>query len=748
MLQRKAVNIAKNAFWLFLISTLCGLIFFLQGWVMTPEGKPFSWSAQFYWAMSGYYMWALLFPAIYAFTKKFPVDRGAWKRNIPIHFVAALIVSFLHAWIQVKVNHWMPFVDQSQKSPTYNGYFVGMVMWRMVIFASLVSVAFAVEYYRKFREGTLQATAVEARILRAEMEALKMQLDPDFLFETLHSIKDLMYRDTAGADKMIARLGDFLRLTLDTSGSSQVALRKELEFLKCYLEIQKLRLNNTLSLEFDISPETLDAGVPNLLLYWLVECSIERRHSPEQLKAPLRIQTFRSENGLRMEVTDFLPAEASAAKPLPDNLRERMQQMYGTAFRISTESHPEFKKTIVEIPWIDSAPTRLPELEELQANPEEERGVELEWARRSDLLESQQKPAGRLRPFLWSTFAFTILGLFFTTREILTMVLNKEPIKWMDQVHWFAVWYLWAVAGVYIASFTRRFPLGKPLVLRNTGLHLLNSFVVWALMSFISISYGWTLDPKAGAYWPHLYKEFKIVGFAVDSVLYWMVVAVCSAAAYYREFRRGEFKYARLRAQLARAQLQALKMQLHPHFLFNTLNSISELIQEELATAEAMMAHLERFLRLTLKNSETQEVPFETELEFLKCYLEIEHVRFQDRLSVCMDIEPQAMNVRVPNLLLQPIVENAIRHGIAPRSSTGRIDIRAFRKNGRLQVSIQDDGPGLVQDSLNLRKGLGLSNTRERLQQLYGRGYLFELKNAPGGGLIVTVEIPVEAPAS
>lgn len=733
-----------NILWLFLISTLLGVMFFLQGWVMTPKDKPFFWLQQIYWAMAGWYMWALVFPLIYSFTRKFPLERAFWKKNVSIHFLAAAILSFAHAYVQVRLTNWMPYeAEMATQAQVFNGFFVGMVMWRMVIYSSLVSVSLALDYYRKFREGKVQASRVEARILRAQMEALKMQMDPDFLFETLHSITDLMYRDVTAADKMIARLGDFLRLTLDTSGSSQVALRKELEFLKCYLEIQKIRLQNRLQVELEISPETLDAGVPNMLLYSLVEKVVERREKDDQLMTPLRVRAERFEQSLRLQILD-----SAETGPDETGLQEQMQK-YGADIRLSSDRLPDgTRRTTVEIPWADSAPEARAESDWFFApDPEEERGAELEWVRRSELLEPTEKSSSRWKPFLWSAFAFTILGLFFSVREILTEWFNHNPIPWMDQVKWFGLWYLWAIAAPYVALFTQRFPLEKPRILRNTALHLVNAIVVLACMSACSITYNWFLDPKAGAYWPFFFMQFKFATFAVDNILYWMIVAVCSAAAYYREYRRGEFKYARLRAQLARAQLQALKMQLHPHFLFNTLNSISELMQEETETAEQMLSHLERFLRLTVQNSEAQEVPFETELEFLKCYLEIEHVRFQDRLSVRMDIEPQAMKVPVPNLLLQPIVENAIRHGIAPRSSAGHIDIRAFRTNGMLQVSIQDDGPGIGQESTNSRKGLGISNTRERLQQLYGRSYRFEMANAPGGGLIVTLEIPVETTA-
>jgi two-component system LytT family sensor kinase len=228
-------------------------------------------------------------------------------------------------------------------------------------------------------------------------------------------------------------------------------------------------------------------------------------------------------------------------------------------------------------------------------------------------------------------------------------------------------------------------------------------------------------------------------------MLYWLILLISYSFNYQRRYREGEVRATRLEAQLAQAQLQALKMQLHPHFLFNTLHSISALVHKNPDAADKMIARLGDFLRLTLENSGAQEVSLQEELEFLKCYLEIERIRFQDRLTVQMDIEPQALDARLPNLILQPIVENAIRHGISPQTSAGRIEIEARRLNGTLQVQVTDNGPGLSSDSNTgtiVKAGVGLANTQARLKQLYGDQHRLDLANAASGGLTVILEIP------
>jgi len=226
-----------------------------------------------------------------------------------------------------------------------------------------------------------------------------------------------------------------------------------------------------------------------------------------------------------------------------------------------------------------------------------------------------------------------------------------------------------------------------------------------------------------------------------ELLVYWIIVLTSHAAGYYRRYREGE-----LRA--SQAQLQALKMQLHPHFLFNSLHSVSALIHKDPEAADRMITRLGDFLRMTLDNAATQEVGLRKELEFLNCYLAIEGIRFNDRLTTEVKVDPRALDCRVPNLILQPIVENAIRHGVAPRSAPGRVEVSAERVGDKLRLRVKDDGPGIQSAKSNgvgSRGGVGLANTRARLEHLYGKAYRFEMTNDPRGGLVVTLELPAVA---
>ncbi|MEA2336973.1 MAG: two-component system, LytTR family, sensor kinase [Thermoanaerobaculia bacterium] len=208
------------------------------------------------------------------------------------------------------------------------------------------------------------------------------------------------------------------------------------------------------------------------------------------------------------------------------------------------------------------------------------------------------------------------------------------------------------------------------------------------------------------------------------------------------KYRDRELRGAQLAAELSRAQLQALKMQLKPHFLFNTLNSISSLMYSDVEMADTMLARLSDFLRLTLDRELDQEVTLSEELEFIRRYLEIEKIRFEDRLTVSVDVGADIGEARVPTLALQPLIENAIHHGIASRPEGGSIAIAARRDAGSLHISVTDDGVGCGSEERHPQERIGLANTRARLERLYGTAQRFTFADSPAGGFVVEMVIP------
>ena len=214
------------------------------------------------------------------------------------------------------------------------------------------------------------------------------------------------------------------------------------------------------------------------------------------------------------------------------------------------------------------------------------------------------------------------------------------------------------------------------------------------------------------------------------------------AISYFRQARDRE----QLEARLERAQLQTLKLQLQPHFLFNTLNTITALIGVDPRVAERMVSGLSELLRLSLRNAGEQEVPLSRELELLEHYVDIQQIRFRDRLTVTLEVAPDAMQALVPNFILQPLVENAIRHGIGPRAAPGHVDVRAYRENGSLHLRVADNGVGeRVRPFEATGEGIGLGNTKARLEHLYGSAHAFSARGGSTGGFVVDIVIPFRA---
>jgi two-component system, LytTR family, sensor kinase len=303
---------------------------------------------------------------------------------------------------------------------------------------------------------------------------------------------------------------------------------------------------------------------------------------------------------------------------------------------------------------------------------------------------------------------------------------------------------IWAALTVGILWLAQRFPFGQGHWRRSLAIHVgacLGCGVLEVVLSGLAAEVIRQEMPK-----PTLTANVLFLFFVAklnnNVFFYWAIVAVAHVFSYYRQWRQRELLASQLEAKLAQTQLQVLKMQLHPHFLFNTLNAISALIHQDVELADRMIARLGDLLRATLDAAHQQEVPFKQELDFIQPYLEIEKARLGPRLTVDLQIDPAVMDALVPNLILQPLVENAIRHGIAAHPGPGRVHIQAARLNGSFHLAVADSGPGLPVVAATDAKGIGLANTRARLEKLYGSEQQLELTSGPDGGLQVGITIP------
>lgn len=338
----------------------------------------------------------------------------------------------------------------------------------------------------------------------------------------------------------------------------------------------------------------------------------------------------------------------------------------------------------------------------------------------------------------WTFLAF----LFSGPQMIQALRLNRAEEGWKSVVGELIFSYLWFALTPFVIWLSKSFRIEGGQRFKSLTVHFLACIVLLLvdvlLFTVISIPFGWYshLTPFSNRYF------LLILNFTPSNVMfYWGIVVIEHALDYYRKLQDRELRASQLEAQLAQTQLQVLKMQLHPHFLFNTLNAISALIRESPDEADEMVSRLGDLLRMTLETAGLQEVPFKKELEFLKHYLDIEQTRFQDRLKVEMAIEPDTLDGLVPSMILQPLVENSVRHGVSPRPEGGCIKIKAWRDSSLLRLEVEDDGPGLGGDAPP-KERVGLTNTRARVSNLYGDEHGLRLRHAAGGGLVVSLSIP------
>jgi signal transduction histidine kinase len=358
-------------------------------------------------------------------------------------------------------------------------------------------------------------------------------------------------------------------------------------------------------------------------------------------------------------------------------------------------------------------------------------------------------PALLARPWVrWAAVVvvWTVVGLFYATRPYLNALALQRPLPTSSVVAANLLdAYVWALFTPAIVWLTRRFPLDRARWRSSLVVHLLAAVVLAALDVAVNVLatplFYHEPRPAFGMYFG--------ATFHWNLQWYWMVVGVLYALGYYRKYRDRELRASHLETQLARAQLNALRMQIQPHFLFNALNTISELVYTDPAATEEMTTGQRRLIRERLEESDRQESTLAHEIEFLELYTAIEQVRFREWLAFEFDVPEETRDALVPSLLLQPLVENAIRHGVAPLHGPGTVRISARRDGDRLSLRVADDGVGLPPGGPDaLRAGIGIRNARERLQQLYGDDAALRLERNAPRGTCVHLSLPLRpAPA-
>jgi two-component system LytT family sensor kinase len=334
-----------------------------------------------------------------------------------------------------------------------------------------------------------------------------------------------------------------------------------------------------------------------------------------------------------------------------------------------------------------------------------------------------------------------VIAALVVTQRHVGNVQQDLPSNWQEIFrNWVPRFTVWATISPIVLWISARFLIGGQRLGRNIAINVIASAAtaaVAALLHSTLICFFWPHP----SWWKHVQKMLS-ADFVSGALTYWALAGATHAWVYYFQFRERELLAARLDAQLRQSELQMLRSQLNPHFLFNSLNTITVLMREDLGKAEQLMVKLSALLRSMLSVSAWSELSLKQELNLLENYVALEQGRFGDRLQMVMAISPDVLAAAVPTMVLQPMVENSIRHGLTPRKGAGRIAIRAFRRADDLVLEIEDDGVGWGKAAVSSGHGIGLANTRSRLEKLYGPRQSLEIESPEGKGSCVRIVVP------
>jgi sensor histidine kinase YesM len=631
---------------------------------------------------------AAVLHAVFAFraSRRFPLwDRPG--RAVALHLG---VLAAIHA-ITFACDHLQGYVGGGDQ--LYGGFFYVRRTFEYVVYTLF---AHGMLYGEHRHEGEREELRLRARMAastaartRAQVRALRMEWSPHFLTETLEAIGGLLARDAAAAKRMLLGLSAVLRRVLAQVRTDGLRLEQEMALVDDVLRVESMR-RPELVVEREIDDAVWELPVPHMALLTLVYQALR-----EDGAVRIRIHAGADGDGVRLRV-DAFDAEGRAST------RSAVPEAVAAAAVVEPDERPAPAPAVPVAARSLEAVTYaiLILLNTLFA-------VHAEWTRVAEGDIALATPA-------WVYVAGS--GLYAA---------------------------LWWGSFVMMARFlTARFPIRQAGWARAVAAHVLGAVVV-ALAN--AVAYG--------PFQYHLVRGGSLlIGLRShwqwgDLAVYVPLAGIAHGFAYAREYQARRLSELRLRSLLAESELhrteselQALKSELNPHFLFNALNTVSSLMHTRPDDARRVVAHLSALLRRVLESSSLQEVSVEEEVEFIRLYMEIERARFGDALRIEYRLDPATLRARVPHLLIQPLVENAVKHGLRPRDGTGEVMLTTRREGDFLRLMVEDDGVGPTRSER--AEGIGLAHVRQRLRQLYGDAQSFELAAAPRGGAAASIRIP------
>ena len=348
-----------------------------------------------------------------------------------------------------------------------------------------------------------------------------------------------------------------------------------------------------------------------------------------------------------------------------------------------------------------------------------------------------------IRGFGWVAL-WSVVGLAIASEIYLSSNFLGRSITWGEAISdSLEDWYVYGVLSLPVVWLARRFPPERGSRWVTAAIHLAAALAFSLAFILVRTLVGEVdgLLTREPASFAEIFHPLLVRTFPFNLLVYGVILSVSHALDYYRKYHERTVQTLELEKHLTEARLQALLHQLKPHFLFNTLNGIASLMHTDVDAADRMLVRLSELLRITMAHTGAPQTTLREEVAFLERYLDIEKIRFRNRLEVVIAVDGDAIDAQVPSLILQPMVENAMRHGVEPHARMGLIELRGTRQEGNLILTVSDNGAG-ISDAAPKREGIGVANTRARLVELYGERQKFELVNKPEGGLCVRITIP------
>jgi LytS/YehU family sensor histidine kinase len=610
-----------------------------------------------------------------------------------------------------------------------------------LVYALLAGSVAALELFRRERRRGLAAVALGRELTAAHLEALRLRVDPHFLLSTLNALLPLVATRPDAACDAVVRLGTLLRLGFRNASAGLVPIREEAEYVRCLLVLEEMRVSDRLSVLVDFSSDVLDAAIPALVVKPFLEEALAAGVFQRPGAALLEVVARPEGEDVVIRVKSTVRDAPGAGTPPGGAIAaatRRLEQAFGSRQSVRvTWTEQGSMDAVLRFPRTDVPAGGRAAPEHAEPRAAAPPAAPLAASRPTPLLDRPVRLAA-LAAGIWLA-----IGLYYGSQAHLRAGAGSTASTTPAGAHYVPPLVrsaVWAFLTPAVLLLYRRRPLSRRPLL-SIPAHLLAAAAVSALAPTVTQVVLSRVHLR-GLPSPAPLPDRLAREIAGEAGTYLLLAAILLVLDMARRARAAELRSAHLEAHLAEARLAALRTQLHPHFLFNTLNGILPRVRLDPEGAAQTLVQLGDLLRASLGNEGENVVPLASEVNFLRRYLELEKTRFPDRLTVTFDVSGEALHAAVPRFVLQPLVENAVKHGISRCPGPGTLTLSARREGGSLAVEVRNAAPGAGSGPLPPSDGIGLSNARARLTQLYGSAAALETGPADGDGFRALLRLP------